>query len=1519
MPDIGAQREPAAPPRRWHFANAELDERSLVLKVGGRIVAIEPKPLEVLLCLLERAGEVLTKDALMQAAWPGRIITDATLAKTINRLRETLGDTDQSVVKTHHRYGYRLLAPVRMERIERGASEQAEARPASRGETEHRPLTVLFCDGVESTQLADSLDPEAFRDLLLGFQQRAAAICARYEGHVAQQVGEGLLMFFGYPAAHDDDAERALRCACDLLAAPASIGPRLALRIGVHSGTVLIGCTGKNGEPLATGATLHLASRLQALAEPDTVLVSEATFRLVPGLFVTRAFGPQAIRGLSEPVNVYQVVQPSGVRSRLEAAPRLTPYSGREHEIGALHADWQAARRGEGRAVLISGEPGLGKSRLLLELRERLSGSAYTWLECRASALSRHSAFQPWIELLQRGLGLRESDPVPQRLARLAQGLDALGLDLAATVPLLAPLLGIELAAPYVPAQYGPELRRKRTLEALASWVLHLAQQQPLMLVFEDLHWADDSTLDGLGLLLKQLTDMPVLLLMSARTEFVPRWLQHRWLRFQTLDPLPPADVERMLDTLGDQGAVPPALRALVLQRAGGVPLFVEELSRALIESGAPNLHSIPTSLRALLMARLDRLGPARELIQTAAVVGREVAHRLLAPVSGLDAASLDAALRRLLASGLLHARGAGAAATYVFKHALIQDAAYDILLKPRRQELHGRIARTLEATFPERVRNEPEVLAQHFEKAGLIEAAARYGGLAAHRAITASSYAEAIRHAEHALQLLRGIAEPNTPLELRLLVDLGSAKLALLGRGHPELLPILSRTQTLCGDADDTQLRAQALANIAWMQAGFGNYAELSGAASDLVELARKTGDKAHEGAGHVLVAQASYIVGDQIGGRRHAGRALQMFPDQPSAEVERLLGYDGPAAALSVAAITLWQLGYPDLSWSRLAEAQTRAESVGHQVTQCAIQSRMAWIRIWRREPHLALEHVQAASSRAERNGFDWWQAFTMLQEGMALGMQGRFDDGLGLIRCYLRSEGSDRVLYQALARGFEAQLCLWSGRLDEARASLEAGFDAAQRYDERHWEAELHRLCGALRLAQRPGDSTSAEACFLQALHVARTQQARSLELRAATSLARLWQRQGRGQEADAVLRPVYEWFTEGFDTADLRDAAAVLGSTRDPTETARWIPRTPAPSGEDTEVRARALANLALMQGGIGDYAGYQRTGRALIALGDQVGNPSWEGCGHVLMSQAIHMTGAVAQSNQHTESALRAFGRASSRDAQQAHRLLGIDGPSAAMLINATALWVLGHPDQALARNEQGWQRAESTGHPQSISSARSRRAWAHLYRREPQPALEFARDAVEYADRYGYADWKQFALLQEGIALGLLGHLDQALSLIRRHHSPEGVRRTLYAAHSRGFEAQFCLSAGQPAAARAAVEAAFEWSAQCNERHWDAELHRLHGECLLAEHPDNAAAAESCFQKALEISRSQQARSLQLRAATSLASLWQQQGRSADADALLRPVYGWFTEGFATPDLIEAAARLIPASEASQE
>jgi class 3 adenylate cyclase len=580
--------------RRWRFGRVEFDERSLRLSLGGKPVELDLEALQILLHLLEHTGELVSTEQLGAAVWPGRTVGEASLLPAVARLRAAIGDEGGSIIRGGDAQGYRLATLVGVETLAAALPEAAGSgvpQPAfnsvspPRGVAERRQLTVLFCDLVGSTQLSEGLDEEAFREVLLAYYEAATAVSDSYEGYVAQRLGDGLLIYFGYPAAHDEDAERAVRCGYDMVAAVGRLDyqPPLAVRIGIHTGPVVVGDTGGSTDILALGATVNLAARLQSLAPTNTVVISETTFKLVPGLFITRDLGTPELKGISRPVRVHQVIQPSGVRTRLEAADQLTPYVGREPERALLLDRWHQAVDGRGQACLITAEPGLGKSRLLLMLRQRIEGVAHSWLECRASPLTRNRAYQPVIELMHRGLVMKYGDSNAARLQRLEQGLDDIGMDRHEAVPLLAPLLGIDLPAPYVPSSFGPELKRRKTLDLLSGWLLALAATQPLLLVIEDLHWADASTLSLIGRLLEQLPARKLMLVMTGRPEFSASWPCREHLTPLTLQPLKAHETERMLDSLTGSLALPGGVREKIIERANGVPLFIEEITKQLL------------------------------------------------------------------------------------------------------------------------------------------------------------------------------------------------------------------------------------------------------------------------------------------------------------------------------------------------------------------------------------------------------------------------------------------------------------------------------------------------------------------------------------------------------------------------------------------------------------------------------------------------------------------------------------------------------------------------------------------------------------------------------------------------------------------------------------------------------------------------------------------------------------------------------------------------------------------------
>jgi class 3 adenylate cyclase len=666
-------------------------------------------------------------------------------------------------------------------------------------------LTVLFCDLVGSTALSARLDPEELREVVRAYQETCTAVIQRYDGHIAQHLGDGILVYFGYPVAHEDDAQRAVRTGLEILSElqplnaqlPSTIRVRLPhpiqVRIGIHTGLVVVGeiGSGEKREILALGETPNLAARLQALAEPDTVVMSAATQRLIAGYFTYQALGAQDLKGLPQPVEVYQILGESELQRRFEVAVRsgLTPLVGREEEVRLLLRYWERAKEGTGQVVLLSGEPGIGKSRLVEELKERVMREGYTRIEFHCSPYYQNTALYPVIEFLQRRLQFSREDSPEQKLDKLEQALSRSRLELQETVPLFASLLSLPTSRYTLPV-FSPQRQKQKTQEALVRWLLEEAERQAVYSAWEDLQWADPSTLEFLHLCLDQVATARMLALLTFRPDFRPPWALRSHMSQITLSRLGHKHVEEMVEKVTKGKGLPAEVVQQVVAKTDGVPLFVEELAKMMLESGLlkeedgryeltsplPSL-AIPAMLQDSLMARLDRLGTVKEVAQLGATLGREFSYELLRAVSPLNEETLQKELTQLVEAELLYQRGLPPQARYVFKHALIQDAAYQSLLKSKRQQYHQQITQVLEEEFSKIKETQPELLAHHYTEAGLITQAIPYWQKAGQRASQRSAHIEAISHLTKGLELLKIL--PDTPeraqRELTLQLALGA------------------------------------------------------------------------------------------------------------------------------------------------------------------------------------------------------------------------------------------------------------------------------------------------------------------------------------------------------------------------------------------------------------------------------------------------------------------------------------------------------------------------------------------------------------------------------------------------------------------------------------------------------------------------------------------------------------------------------------------------------------------------
>jgi class 3 adenylate cyclase/predicted ATPase len=1044
--------------------------------------------------------------------------------------------------------------------------------PRSAADAERRQLTVLFCDVVDSTVLAGRLDPEDLRDVVRAYQETCTEVIRRFDGHIAQYLGDGLLVYFGYPQAHEDDARRAVYTGLEILAAMQRLNTRLererrvqlAMRLGIHTGLVVVGEMGGSGrqEQLALGETPNVAARLQGLAAPDTVVISAATFRLVQGYFTYDELGMHALKGVAAPVQVYRILGERAAQSRLDvgSVTGLTPLVGRDAEMTLLLERWAQSREGMGQVVLLSGEAGIGKSRLVEVLRERAHSEGATRIVFRCSPYHQNSALYPVIDHLQRFLQWQRDDTPEARLDKLEQALQTSRLPLAEVVPLFAALLSVPLSEHYPPLNLTPQLQRQKTQEALVAWLLEEAERQPVLVVWEDLHWADPSTLDTLSLVLEQVPTTRMLNLLTYRPEFRLPWVTRSHVTQVTLGRLGRPQVEAMLTSLTGGKALPADVVEQVLAKTDWVPLFVEELVKMILESGLVQedaVHyvltgplpplAIPSTLHDSLMARLDRLSTARELAQLGAVLGREFSYELLQAVALVDETTLQQELRQLVDAELVYQRGLPPRSRYVFKHALIQDAAYQSLLKSTRQQYHQRIAQVLVESFSEIAETQPELLAQHYTEAGLAQQAIPYWQLAGQRAAGRSAHAEAIGHFRQALAVLALLpdASERAQQELTLQRALGASLLTTRGFAAPEVEHVYTRARALCQRLGDIPEIFPVLFGLWGFYEVQGDLRAARELAEQLLTLAQGQHDPALLLQGHRALGDTLCWLGEFVQARAHLEQGIALYNPQRHRAHALLYGHDPGMGCRVYAALVLWVLGYPDQALQRSQEALSLAQELTHPFSLAFALTFTAWLHGLRWEWPAAQERAETLMALAREQGFAQWLAVGLMQWGRTLALQGQSEAGITQIRQGLAA-------YRATGAEFGRPFCLAllaetygaGGQPAEGLRVLAEAVAAAYNVGERWYEAERHRLKGDLLLALSADHQAEAEACFQQALAVARQQQARSWELRAAISLGRLWQQQGKRVQAHQLLAAIYGWFTEGFDTADLQEAKALL---------------------------------------------------------------------------------------------------------------------------------------------------------------------------------------------------------------------------------------------------------------------------------------------------------------------------------------------------------------------------------------
>jgi class 3 adenylate cyclase/predicted ATPase len=1041
-------------------------------------------------------------------------------------------------------------------------------------EAERRQLTVLFCDLVDSTVLASQLDPEDWREVVRAYQDTCAKVIARYDGHIAQYLGDGLLVYFGYPQAHEDDAPRAVRAGLGMVEAIGQLntqlgrgrGVLLAVRLGIHTGLVVVGDVGSGTrhEQLALGETPNVAARLQGIATPNTLVISATTLPLLGGFFACQPLGTPLLKGLAQPLAVYRVLYESMARSRLEAvgSTGLTPLVGREQEIGLLRERWAQVKDGFGQVVLLSGEAGIGKSRLVQVLKEQVAAEPQTWLTpCQCSPYYQLSALYPMIDLLERVALRFEREESPQQKLRKLEGfLVQYGLPLAEVVPLFAALLSLPLTADYAPLNLSPEQQKQQTLQALLTILLRIAAQQPVLFVMEDLHWVDPSTLELLSLLVDQGPTARILALCTFRPDFPPPWTGRAHLTQVTVDRLPRRQAVEVLRQVAHGKALPPEVVEQIVAKTEGVPLFVEELTKMVLESGLlqeredryeltgplPPL-AIPATLHDSLMARLDRLATVKALAQLGATLGREFSYALLHAVSPWDEQTLQRGLHQLVEAEFLYQRGLPPQATYLFKHALIQDAAYQSLLKSTRQQYHQRIAQVLEAHFPETAATQPELLAQHYTQAGLTEQAIAYWQQAGEHASDRSANVEAVSHFTTGIELLTILPETpaRTQQALTLHIALGAALQRTKGLAAPEVEQAYTQARTLCQQMGETPELVPVLFGLWRFYLARPQLHTARELGETLLRLAQGGHDPAFSVLAHYTLGVTWFWLGALPTARLHLEEGIAHYTsDQRRTPVFRM-GQDPGVSCRAYAAQTLWLLGYPEQALARLHDALVLAHALSHPFSQAWVRCMAAIMSQFRPDVLAVHEHAEAAVALATEQEFPQWVALGTILRGWALAMQGQGKEGMAQVRQGIAAwRATGAVLIVPYFCTMLADVSAHLGHVEDGLQALVEAHTLVEQQEERYWEAEISRLRGVLLLRQTATPQEEAETCFRQALDVARRQEAKSLELRAAMSLSRLWQQQGKWTEAHELLAPIYGWFTEGFDTADLQEAKALL---------------------------------------------------------------------------------------------------------------------------------------------------------------------------------------------------------------------------------------------------------------------------------------------------------------------------------------------------------------------------------------
>jgi len=1072
--------------------------------------------------------------------------------------------------------------------------------PAPADAAERRQLTVMFCDLVGSTALSARLDPEDMRQVIRAYQDACSGVVARYDGFVAKFMGDGILAYFGFPRAHEDDAARAAHAGLEIADVVAGLQTRaremLAVRVGIATGLVVVGDLvgqGSAQEQAVVGDTPNLAARLQGLAESGGVVVAAATRRLLGDRFRLRDLGRHQVKGLAEPVEAWAALGVSASESRFEAAhaARLTGFVGREAESADLLARQRRAWAGQGQIALISGEAGIGKSRFSAWLAEQVADQPHTRLRYQCSPYHRDSALYPFAQQLERAAGIAPQENPEVKLDKLEKVLGLATDRMNEVAPLIASMLSIPLGNRYPALNLSPAQQRRQTLSALLDQMEGLARKQPLLMLFEDVHWADATSLEVLDLAIERVRRLPVLLLVTSRPEFEAPWKGLPDVATIALQRLDRTEAETLVERVTGGRKLPAEVMAQIVAKTDGVPLFVEELTKNVLESGLlvedgeryrldgplPPL-AIPSTLQDSLMARLDRLAAVKEIAQIGAAIGREFSYPLLHAVVGRDEATLRAALAQLEDSELVFRSGEPPNARYTFKHALVQDTAYESLLKSRRQILHQRIAETLREKFPDVVDAEPELLAHHFTQAGLTGPAIEYWGKAGDLALRRSAFKEAIAHLGKAIDMMEAVAQgvgaaPPPDGRLRLQVAYGNALIAARGHGAAETTAAFERARELAPVGNSPE-RLSATWGV-WVGSFIrGELEPMRESADEFLRAIEARPDSPEAGVAHRVNGITAWFAGDFVGASAHLERALAIFDPERDAELAFRFGQDQGVSAMAYLSLALWPLGEVDRTRRLIADMNARIAQIQHVATTAYGHSHAVLYGMMSRNIARAAPHARALADLARDHDMELWKTWSVFYGGWTAWQTGDLSAGLAQMRRGAALLHRAKILaFGPFIKTALAEAEAESGEIGAALATIDLTLTESARTGQRWFDAETYRVRGEILPQKDASNPAPAEDAFLAALAIAQAQKARSFELRAALSLVRLYRATGRIADAHAVLGPALEGFAPTPEFPEIVEARALFDALAqtDEVRSASGVRREP-PTAADSVRRA-----------------------------------------------------------------------------------------------------------------------------------------------------------------------------------------------------------------------------------------------------------------------------------------------------------------------------------------------------------